>query len=321
MKISKFIVSGLVMLSSWAWAQKPIELVVPFPPGGVSGNLAHAIAEMLTENGMHTIVINKPGADATIGANYAAAAEPNGKTLFMGAGSSMAANIAFGVPGMKYNEKSFVPVTPMGQVGQVLIVPPNSPFKNYEQFKFYVRKNPEKFFVGFWHNNYSKILYAWAEAEGLPKPTVVVYKGGAAMELAVMSGEILCAVDPWTTPSQLYAGKKINVIAGFTDGVIPQIHAVDPKNPSISIAKQHPEIAFAVWYGVYAPAGTPPETVQKINTIMNKAFLDPKWKEKMSRFYLTNYGGSPEKLIDWQRRDIKNLQKFANETSANALPN
>lgn len=316
MKFIKFILAGATLMCNIALANGPIELIVPFPPGGAAGNLSHVMAEILTENGLPTIVVNKPGADATIGTNFAAEAAPNGKTLFMGSGSTLSANVAFGVTGMKYNEKSFVPIMPLGEVGQVLIVLPNSPIKNYEQFKFYVKANPDKFFLGFWNTNYSKILYAWAEAEGLPRPTIIIYKGSAALELDVMGGQILAGVDPWTTPSQLFAGGKLGVLAGFTNDVISQIKDIDPKNPSVSIAKNHPELAFSVWYGLYAPAGTPMEITTKINTILNAALKHPKWKEKMAKFYLKNYGGNPDKLIEWQQRDLKTLRRIRAQENA-----
>jgi tripartite-type tricarboxylate transporter receptor subunit TctC len=310
MKLSKFVLSGLVMLSSWAWAQKPIELIVPFPPGGVSGNLAVVVAEMLNENGRKTIVLNKPGADATIGANYAAKAKPDGQTLFLGAGSSMSANVAFGVPGMEYSDKSFVPVVPLGEVGQVLITQPNSPIKNYEQFKAFVRANPEKFNLGFWNTNYSKILLAWAEAEGLPKPNIIIYKGGAPMLTDVMGGHVQFAVDPWTTSGPLYKGNKIDVIAGFANSVIPEIKKANPKSQAVSIAQNRPELTFSVWYGLYVPAGTPDAVIFDLSQHLNWALRQDKWREKMEQFTLKNYGGGTETLIAWQQRDLKTLRRF-----------
>lgn len=310
MNIFKFILCSLALSSSLAWAQKPIELVVPMPPGGVSGNLAVLVAEMLTENGRKTMVVNKPGADAVIGANYAAKAKPDGKTLFLGAGSSMAANVAFGMPGMEYTDKSFIPVIPLGEVGQVLITQPNSSIKTYEQFKEFVKANPTKFNLGFWNTNYSKILLAWAEAEGLPKPNIVIYKGGAAMLTDVMGGHIQFAVDPWATSGPLYQGNKIDIIAGFANSVIPEIKKVNPKSQVVSIAQTRPELTFSVWYGIYVPAGTPDAVVFDLSQHLNWALRQDKWREKMDKFSLKHYGGGSEALIAWQQRDIRTLYKF-----------
>jgi tripartite-type tricarboxylate transporter receptor subunit TctC len=288
---------------------KPTEIIVPFATGGTGSNIAQLIADILTEKGQPTIVVNKPGADAVIGANYAAKAAPDGKTLFFGAGSSLAANIAFNAQGMEYNEKSFTPIVPLGTLGWVIYIPPNLPIKNLDQLKFYIKANPEKFNIGFWNNNYAKLLLAWAEAEGLPRPQIVNYKGGAPLMTDVMGGHVLMGVDNWFIVSQNYAAGKLNVIASFDNKIVKDIQSVKNNKDVVSITDRFPQFNFTVWYGLYAPTGTSKSVIDTINQTVNSALKEPKYAERAQAFKLNNFGGDIKLLHEWQQRDLKMLNQ------------
>lgn len=308
------VILAMAFVCGIVWAQnKPTEIVVPFAAGGTGSNIAQVVADILTEKGRPTIVVNKPGADAVIGANYAAKAAPDGRTLFFGAGSSLAANIAFNAPGMEYNEKSFTPIVPLGTLGWVIYTPPNLPIRNLEQLKFYIKANPDKFNIGFWNNNYAKLLLAWAEAEGLPRPTIVNYKGGAPLMTDVMGGHVLMGVDNWFIVSQNYAAGKLNVIASFDSKIVKDIRSVRNNQDVVSITDRFPQFNFTVWYGLYAPAGTPQTLIDELNATINKALQEPKYAERARAFKLNNFGGDVRLLGQWQQRDLKMLNQVKNQ--------
>jgi tripartite-type tricarboxylate transporter receptor subunit TctC len=307
--IQSFILS-VALLSGQATAQnKTIEIVVPATPGGTGSNIAQLIADILTDKGQPAIVVNKPGADSVIGVNYAAKAKPDGKTLLLGAGSALAANIVFGATGMEYDENSFTPIVPLGTLGWVIYTPPNLPIKNIDQLKFYIKANPEKFNIGFWNNNYAKLLLAWAQEEGLPRPQIISYKGGSPLMTDVMGGHVLMGVDNWFFVSQNYAAGKLNVIASFDDKIVKDIQGVRNNKDVVSITDRFPQFNFTVWYGLYAPAGTPKSVIDSINQTVNSALKEPKFAERARAFKLHNFGGDVKNLNAWQQRDLKMLNQ------------
>ena len=167
--------------AEWDPVKKPIEIVVAYPPGGNSDRVARVIEEMFTLHGWRAVVINKPGADTVIAANFVARSQPDGYTIFMGGTGFLDSNIAFKQksPGIDYTESSFAPVVPMGISTMVLAVPANSPVNNYAELKDYVRKNPKRFNVAYWNRNTANLFTYWAKLEKLPMPQIINYKGGS----------------------------------------------------------------------------------------------------------------------------------------------
>ena len=291
----------------------PIEIVVPYPPGGATDSLGRIVVEIFNEHGMSSIVVNKPGADAVIGANYAAKGKPDGKTLFVGATGALDANIAFKAQGMEYTDKSFIPIIPLANISYVLAVPASSPIKNYEQFKFYVQANPDKFNLAFWNANTANIFYDWAKKEGLPKPNIILYKGSGPQMIDLVGGHVPFAYDTWLAMAPMYEADKVRIIATLDRGGLAVVKKLKPGNESIAISDRHPDLNVGVWYGLWAPAGTPKSTVDEMNKIINTALKEPKYREKMDLLNIKIYGGTSESLLVLQKRNLQTLQRIARE--------
>lgn len=300
-------------ISTLASAEQSIEIVVPYPPGGATDSLGRIVAEILTESGRPAFVSNKPGADAVIGANYAAKAKPDGKTLFVGATGALDANIAFKAQGMEYTDKSFVPIVPLANISYVLAVPANSPIQNYEQFKFYVRANPDKFNLAFWNANTANIFYDWAKKEHLPRPNIVLYKGSGPQMIDLVGGHVPFAFDTWLAMSPQFEADKVRVIATLDKGGLDVIKKLKPDNPSVAISDAHPDLNVGVWYGLWAPAGTASAYTAELNTVINKAFKEPKYREKIEMLNVKTYGGTAESLSTLQKRNLQILQRIAQD--------
>lgn len=309
----KKILLALIFACNMAMADQPIEIVVPYPPGGATDSLGRIVSEILTEHGMSTVVLNKPGADAVIGANYAAKAKPDGRTLFVGATGALDSNFAFKAPGMEYNEKTFVPVVPLANISYVLAVPASSPIQNYEQFKFYVRANPEKFNLAFWNANTSNIFLSWAKKENLPKPNIVLYKGSGPQMIDLVGGHVPFAYDTWLAMAPMYEADKVRIIATLDRGGLAVVKKLKPNNESIAISDIHPELNVGVWYGLWAPAGTPDAVLSKMNKIINNAFKTLKYREKMELLNIKTYGGTAQSLLVMQQSNLKILTKIAQD--------
>ena len=298
-----------------ASAEAPIEIIVPYPPGGATDSLGRIVSQIFNERGMPSIVINKPGADAVIGTNFAAKAKPDGRTLLVGATGAFDANIAFKAQGMEYNEKSFVPITPLANISYVLAVPASSPIKNYEQFKFYVKANPDKFNLAFWNANTANIFYDWAKKENLPRPNIILYKGSGPQMIDLVGGHVPFAFDTWLAMAPQFMGDKVRIIATLDKGGLAVVRKLKPNNESIAISDTHPDLGIGVWYGLWAPAGTPKDTIDEMNKIINTAFKEPKYREMMDKLNIKTYGGTADTLNANQSRNLKILQRIAKEVN------
>ena len=296
-----------------AQSVKPIEIVVPFGPGGLASMLALVTAEILTDNNMPAIVVNRPGADGTIGANSVARSAPDGRTLFVGTSSVLAANLVFGVPGMEYTENSFAPVIPMAKTGMALITKGDSPIKSMDMLRFYVKANPEKFNVGVWNTNIGKLMQDWARREGLPPPQIIAYKGSNQLLTDVAGGHVLFGFDTWNTVIPLFKDQKLQVLGTLDNTVLAEIRKIQPKTQAVNLSRAYPDLEFGIWYGLFAPAGVNKTVVDTINATVNAGFRQPRYQQKLQNMDIVEYGGTAESLTATQRRSIQILTRLRQE--------
>jgi tripartite-type tricarboxylate transporter receptor subunit TctC len=313
--MKRFLTVFLTIFSLQVLAQstKPIEIVVPFAPGGLASTLGLMTAEILSENNIPAIVVNRPGADGTIGANSVARANPDGRTLFLGTSSILGANLVFGVPGMEYTENSFAPVVPLAKTGMALITKGNSPIKNIDMLKFYVKANPDKFNIGVWNTNIGKIMQDWARREGLPAPQIVAYKGTSQLLTDVAGGHVLFGFDTWTTVIPLFRDQKLLVLGTLDNAVLAEVKKNQPKTEAVNLSRTHPDLEFGIWYGLFAPAGTNKTVLDTINATINAGFRQPRYQQKLQSMEIVDYGGTAESLLATQRRSIQILTRLRQE--------
>lgn len=293
---------------------QPIEIVVPFGPGGAATSSAQFIATVLKDHGYRAVVVNKPGNNGIIAANYVVASAPTGHTLFLGSTSTVVANVAFKADqqSMEYNEHSLVPIVLTNRAAMGLLVPANSDIKNYKQFKEFVKNNPQKFNIGTYNVTFGHVFKEWARQEGLPTPTMIHYKGSAGMVVDVTSGVLLSAFDNigWGTPAMpLLEDGRIRMIATLDNSASKKVRETNSSAVDIS---QHTRMKFSVWNGLFAPTGTPKNVVDAINKAVNTALTDPRHKEAVSA--MEGVGGSPEDLTTLVNRDFVLFKSLAGKT-------
>lgn len=317
MNFFKTLILSLVLVASALAApdKKITEIVIPWATGGTAANLGNILNEALGENDIPSVVVYKPGAESVIGANYAARGATDGTTLFLGSTSTLVGNTVFRPTGMEYSADSFVPIIPLGATGHVLVVPANSPIKNYQQFKFYVRANPEKFNMGLSAPSLAPLWKEWARREQLPEPNLIPYKGSAAVTTDLLGGQLLVMQDNWTSTSVFLDAKRVRVIAAINDTVLQQVKSVDPASEAVSISAVQPGLNFNIWFGLYAPTGTPKVTLDRINQILNRTFQQPKYREKLAATKLSGFGGPADALNKMQKTDTKTLHNIVNKNS------
>ena len=306
-------VVSLVAHADWEPTKKTIEIVCPYPPGGASDKVARIIEEIFNNHGWKSIVLNKPGADTVIGANYAAKASPDGYTFYMGGNGFLDSNIAFKdrAPGIEYTETSYTPVVPMGISTLVLAVPADSPINSYEDLKAYVKKNPKKFNVGFWNKYTANMFILWAKLEGLPKPTIINYKGSAPEMTDLMGNHLDFSFDTYVSMKGPWQSGKVKIIATLTKEGEQLVHKTNPQARVTNLSKLHPDLDLNIWYGLYAPAGTDFSTVAQINAVVNEALKDPKYSKTLGEIEIVGPGGTIAELNATQQKTLKLLKNVS----------
>lgn len=300
--------TALTFAAGFEPTSKPIEIVVPYPAGGATDKMGRTISEILNNHGWKSVVVNKPGADTVIGANFVASSARDGHTLYLGGNGF--ANLATKnkVPGIEHSESSFTSIVPLGEGTLVLSVPANSPVNNYEQYKEWVKKNPSQFNVGTWNKSMDNVYYEWAKLEKLPKPTLVSYKGSAPMVLDLVGGNIQATVDTFTVIRPHYEAGKVKILAVLEPVGTKIIERVAPSAKPAVISKKYPILNIPVWYGLFAPTGTDPKIINELNAVINKGLKDPKVQETFYTFGIVNVGGTPQELDKVVDSFLKNLR-------------
>jgi tripartite-type tricarboxylate transporter receptor subunit TctC len=311
--IAVALLTSLSAFADFDPTKKPVEIVVAYPPGGNSDRVARIVEDMFTKNGWKAMVINKPGADTVIAANYVAKAAPDGHTIFMGGTGFLDSNIAFKTKseGIDYTEASFIPVVPMGISTMVLAVPANSPVNSYAELKDYVRKNPKRFNVAYWNKNTANLFTYWAQLEKLPVPQIINYKGGGPQLVDLIGGNVDFAFDVLTTMKPAWLAGKVKIIAALTPEGARLVNELDPKVTVPVLSTMHRELGLNIWYGLYVPADTPLSARARINNLVNQELKNPAYAEKLKTIGIINPGGTFEELAHTQSQTLKILRNVS----------
>ena len=254
-----------------AWPGKPIKLVVNFPPGSSPDVLARAISLPLQQAlGQPVAVENRAGASGMIGADLVAKSPADGYTLLMTAGSTVTTN-PFIYPKMPYDTaKDLVPVAAAARIVLFLEARPNLPVKDVKEFLAYLKANPGKLSYGSAGNASGlhlagELLKSQAGVFAVHVP----YRGASPALQDLLAGQIDFYFDPGIGLGQVRAG-KLKLLAVASARRIPAF----PDVPTLAAAGLKGFDAGQT-HGVYAPAGTPPAVIDKLNREINRALELP----------------------------------------------
>ena len=234
---------------------KPVRFVVPFPPGGGNDLVARALAEgMAKDLGQQVIVDNRPGAGTVLGTEYVANRPPDGYSILL-ASPSFAVNASL-QPSLPYDPvKSFAPILLLGRYPNVVVVPPDRPFKTMAELIAYAKANPAKLNYGSFGNGTSPHLSA--ELFKLLAGVDLVhipYKGAAPALTDMLGGRLDVIFSTASSAGPYVRNGRLRALA--VTGA--KRAAAYPELPTIAEAGV-PGYEAIAWYGILAPAGTPPE--------------------------------------------------------------
>ena len=272
-----------------AYPDKPISLVVPFPAGSGTDAVGRLFANELSQRlGQQIVVENKPGANATIAANYVARAKPDGYTLFVTTNTSHSA-APWLMKNVPYDPvKDFTPVARGGNLPFILVVNPKLPYKTVSDLVAAAKASP------------GRITYASGNSTGIVAGATlarragvdllhVPYKGTPQAMTDLIGGQVdfmftdLASGLPFVQSGQVRA---LAVSTATRSAIVPDL-------PSMKEAGV-PDFDLNSWNGFFGPAGLPPEVVTRLNTAINQIVADPAIKKRLADLGFDAFSGTPQ---------------------------
>ena len=291
--------------SAQSWPTKTITIVVPFPAGGTTDVLARAVSTRLSAViGQSVIVDNKPGAGATLGAEFVAKAPADGHTLLMGAiHHTVATNV---YKNLRYNfEKDFAPITTVALVPNVLVVSTKSPYNSVKDIVAAAKAAPEKVAYGSNGNGTAQhMIGTQFQMETGTKILHVPYKGSAPLTTDLLGGQVDMSFDTITPVLPFIKEGKLRALAVTT----AKRSSALPNVPTLQEAGV-PNVAIGTWFGLLAPAATPKAVVTRLNTELVKIIQSPEFKKQMADIGAEPIGNKPEEMA---KQIHDETEKFAN---------
>jgi tripartite-type tricarboxylate transporter receptor subunit TctC len=286
-------------LAHAAYPDRPINLVVPFPPGGGTDATARLIADAISPLlGQNVVVVNRAGAAGSIGAQSVVDAKPDGYTLFFTTTGALVINPHL-YKKLRYSVQDFTPIAPVGESANVLVVTPNVNANSVNDLIQLARANPGKFTYGSSGAGSSSHL-AGVLLESLTgvQLTHVPYKGSAPAITDLVSGRIDMMID--NIPSYVELAKAGKVRPLGVSGKKPS--SLFPGIPTIAQAGV-PGYEVTIWYGLLGPAGIPTEVIEKISGAVRVVLSRPEMQERLQKIGADAMIMSPKEFSDFIARE------------------
>ena len=316
--LGAFAAAGFAQGSAAAWPNKPVRIVVPFAPGGTTDILARALAPELGKAfGQSFIVENKPGAGGNTGADLVAKSPADGYTLLMGTVGTQAINPAL-YPKMPYDAvKDFAPITLFAGVPNVLVMNPAkaAAYKvtDVKSLIAYAKANPGKLNMASSGNGTS--IHLSGELFKTMSGTYMVhfpYRGSGPALLDLIGGTMDLMFDnlPSALP-QIKAGKLVAL--ALTSG---ERSVALPDLPTVAEAGPLKGYEASSWFGLLAPAGTPPDIVNRVQQETAKALATPALKERLVSQGAIPGGNTPAQFAQFIAAEAKKWAQVVKASGA-----
>ena len=274
------------------YPDKPIKLIVPFPPGGPIDTMGRLVADHLSKGlGQQVVVENRPGAGSTIGYKAVASAEPDGYTLLFGSSGSLATAPALYVNLGLEPLKQFAPVASVSLLPMIMVVPPQVPANSVAEFIAYAKANPGKLNFGAGLGTPPHLMGALFVNKAGLNITYVPYKGAAQAVTDLLTGRMHFIIDGTVILLPHVRAGKLKPIAMARPERWPEF----PNVPTL-VELGYPDFVLDAWTGVVAPIGTPAPIVERLNKIINDGLRTPETKAVMDRFSSITKIGTPQEF-------------------------
>ena len=277
------------------YPQKPVRLIVPFAPGGASDILARTLGQKLSETtGQSFVIENKPGAGGTLGAELVAKSAADGYTLLLAdvAVHTIAPKL---YPKLGYTQEQLLPVINLATFAHILITPPASTLKSFADVLALDKAKPGRFSVASSGNGTSTHLtIEMVNMTAATQLAHVPYKGGGAAITDVMGGQVDMMFIGTPPAMPLIQSGKLKALAVTTTKRMSTL----PQVPTVSESGL-PQFESIAAQGIFAPAGTPRDVVQKLNSEIAKIIRMPDVRAKWDQLGAEPVDNTPQQFATW----------------------
>jgi tripartite-type tricarboxylate transporter receptor subunit TctC len=306
--------TGLCGAQAQSYPNKPIRWIVPSTPGDGSDSTGRLIADQVSrELGQPVVIDNRPGAGGVLGSEAAAKSPPDGYTMIVGNAGSHGINAAI-YRKLNYDVvKDFSPVGLICTTPNVMVVGPGIQARTVAEFVALAKASGGKLNYASGGVGSSAHLSAelFKSLTGV-EMTHIPYKGSSPAVAGVLSGEVATMIGnlpPWS--AQIKAG-RVRALAVTT----AKRHPSMPDVPAL--AEIYPQFETVAWFGVLAPAGTPPAIIERVNAAINKALAQPEVKARLDTMGCDPAPGTPESFAARVQSDVTRWKKLAAEKQIHA---
>ncbi len=286
---------GMAAAQAPAWAQsgkfpdRPVKLIVTYPPGGSSDLMARVMGQKLSDIwGQPVIIESKPGAAGSIGMEFAARQPNDGYTFVIGNLGPAGVNPL--LQKLPYSmEKDFIPVSLSATGANILVVPANSPYKSVKDIVADAKANPGK--LSFGTSGPGSMSHLAAELlmrQTGVKMVAIPYKGGGQAVTDVLAGQLPMIISDALPVSQHIASGKLRALAITSEKRSPLF----PEIPTFAEAGVDGMVALN-WWGVFLPAGTPQAVVDNYNAALSKAMVNADLKDRFNKLGVEPHSSTP----------------------------
>ncbi len=297
-----------------AWPNKPIRLIVPFPPAGSTDVIARTVAERLgAALGQNVIIDNKPGATGAIGLEALARAEPDGYTIGLGTIGSIAINPMVNRKLSWDPIKDFAPIGYVGATPFAVLVNNNVKATTVAEFIALAKSQPGKVTYATGGNGGSQHVAAvlLEDMSGITMQQIP-YKGSGPALIDLMGGQVDMMIEPAVSAAPHIKAGKVRALA--LTGAKPS--AGFPGVPVV--ADVVPGYDVAAWFALFAPAKTPPAIVARLNEELGKILRNPQVIERMGQVGVDVAPGTQAQLADYLKREIAKWDKVVKKANITA---
>src|SRR5215468_4960011 len=314
--VVSFLLPAAAAAQEASYPTKPVTIIVPAAPGGVTDALARTLAQRFTEAwGQQVIVENKPGANNQIAAEYVTKSAPDGYTLLIGPEVTFVVNPSL-YPKLPYDPvKGFTPISGLVTINHALIVNPALPVRNVKELIALAKQKPGKITYGtFGIGSSGHLNMELFQALAGVKFQDVPYKGATPALNDVVAGHVqMMFISVGSAVPQWKAGKVKFLAVGAAKRM-----ALLPEIPTVAESGL-PGYEAISWFGLFGPPGMPASIVAKINAEVRKTFADPEIKQSfLEKQYFESIAGSPEQLTSYIKSDEPKWRKVIKDAKVQA---
>ncbi|WP_447920594.1 Bug family tripartite tricarboxylate transporter substrate binding protein [Achromobacter aegrifaciens] len=303
---------GILMAQGAAWPAKQIKLVVPFPAGGSTDSVGRLLAaELSKELGQTVVVENKGGANGNIGSDMVAKSEPDGYTLLLsGVGSNAISYAVYQT--MPYRNSDFAHISLLATGPNVLVANNDFPGKTFAEFIKLARENPGKYtHASSGSGSSGHLAMEMLKQDAKIDLVHVPYKGGAAAITDMIGGRVqVMFLNQDTLLPQVTSG-KLRALAVASAKRNPAY----PDTPTVA-ESGYPGFSAESWFGLSAPAKTPPAVIQRLNQATVKALSSPDIRQKLESVGFVVVADDPKSFSAFVDNEIAKWGKAAKASGA-----